>query len=526
MLKKLKHLVELTRNARGQSVSMGRRLLIYWCSMALVVFAAVMLLLSGGGVFSGTEERLEQALALQHENNAALLDARIGSLTAQGIYLSEEISRILKQDCGVTSVDELNNDGEKLQILEGAACTLMNGTIKSASFNGIYFIADATINTAAPAADTSRAGVYLRFANLSTRDSVLQDVVCYRGIPEVARANRLELHNRWNLEFDIEYIPGYDAIEKASVQRLADSCYWTGRIRLTDTWEKVMLLVVPVLDGEGKVGGVCGVELSDQYFRLLYPCCDSEFGNMVTVLAPVREGELLLSKGMVGCPGGTYLDDIDTLKITGGRSFFTYEGEGHTYYGIQTPLGMKTADGEEMCAVTLVPEDGYSAVALRYRLLLTGGFLLLLCLTLALSCYLSRRFLRPIAAGLDALKSEPGEELPLSGILEIDEIIAYLRHKTATADDGELPPNIEELFCGFVQRVNTLTPMERTILQYYIEGCSMEDVAEKAYISINTVKKHNTNLNRKLGVRSREELLLYIDLFRRCDRLEEIGYRK
>lgn len=86
-----------------------------------------------------------------------------------------------------------------------------------------------------------------------------------------------------------------------------------------------------------------------------------------------------------------------------------------------------------------------------------------------------------------------------------------------------LPPNIEELLSGFRDRVQTLTPMERTVLQYYIDGCSLEEVAARAYISVSTAKKHNTNINRKLGVTSREELMLYIDLFRRCGRLDEIA---
>lgn len=86
-----------------------------------------------------------------------------------------------------------------------------------------------------------------------------------------------------------------------------------------------------------------------------------------------------------------------------------------------------------------------------------------------------------------------------------------------------LPPNIEELLSGFRDWVQTLTPMERTVLQYYIDGCSLEEVAARAYISVSTAKKHNTNINRKLGVTPREELMLYIDLFRRCGRLDEIA---
>lgn len=91
---------------------------------------------------------------------------------------------------------------------------------------------------------------------------------------------------------------------------------------------------------------------------------------------------------------------------------------------------------------------------------------------------------------------------------------------------GELPPDIEELFRSFARRVATLTPTERMVLQYFIEGCTLEEVAEKAFISINTAKKHNSNLNRKLELRSREELILYIDLFRRAGRLSEISYQQ
>lgn len=89
----------------------------------------------------------------------------------------------------------------------------------------------------------------------------------------------------------------------------------------------------------------------------------------------------------------------------------------------------------------------------------------------------------------------------------------------------ELPPNIEELFVAFAAKVKTLTPTERKVLQQYIDGYTLEEFAEKNCISINTAKKHNTNMNRKLGVTSREELFLYIDLFRRCGRLDEITYQ-
>ena len=159
----------------------------------------------------------------------------------------------------------------------------------------------------------------------------------------------------------------------------------------------------------------------------------------------------------------------------------------------------------------------------RSRIVWIAGSLVFLAAMLALSAHLSRRFVTPIARSLQAIREQAPGEHP-SGISEIDELLAFVRSRTAEQlTAGSLPPNIEDLLAGFRSRVQTLTPMERTVLQYYIDGCSLEEVAARAYISVATAKKHNTNINRKLGVTSREELMLYIDLFRRCGRLDEIA---
>ena len=105
---------------------------------------------------------------------------------------------------------------------------------------------------------------------------------------------------------------------------------------------------------------------------------------------------------------------------------------------------------------------------------------------------------------------------------EIDELFEFIQTKIQTAGGSQLPSNIEDLFASFARRAATLTPTEHNILKYYADGKGVSEVAEQACISINTVRRHNANIYRKLGVNSREELLLYIELFRRCDRLEEL----
>lgn len=92
--------------------------------------------------------------------------------------------------------------------------------------------------------------------------------------------------------------------------------------------------------------------------------------------------------------------------------------------------------------------------------------------------------------------------------------------------ENELPENVEVLLRQFMERADTLTPMEQIVLCHYAEGMDIKEVAEYECISIGTARKHNTNMNRKLGTTTYEELMLYIDLFRRCGRIDQLLKRE
>ena len=88
---------------------------------------------------------------------------------------------------------------------------------------------------------------------------------------------------------------------------------------------------------------------------------------------------------------------------------------------------------------------------------------------------------------------------------------------------GALPSGMEDMFHGFAEKIKTLSSAERRILNYYIDGHDIADIPELAFISIHTVKKHNSSIYQKLEIASRDELMLYIELFRRCGRLQELA---
>ena len=496
---RLREMRSVLEKAKTQGVSMQRRLVLYWFSMALAILAAVLLVVSLTGVFSNTAQKFGQSLTIQKHNTASALAGQMDQLTAQSIALSEELTRELDKQlaAGGRTFSALNDDPGAIAAVETALYPALNTYLKSSACSGAVFCLDATANTALPGAATSRAGLYLRYSALRAIGATDQHITCFRGTAETARSTQVQMHNRWNPELNVQAVPGYTQLLRGSDGRLAERCLWTGRIALPDTWESVTLLCVPMLD--------------------------SAYGSMVTVLAPIDGDRLLLGQAMIGSPGGSYLTADGTLTCKTGRYYNTYSDGSRTYLGLHEPIGATDAAGRKLAAVVLVPEIGLRTLEARSRMVWIAGSLVFLAAMLLLSTYLSRRFVTPISRSLQAIREQTPGEHP-SGISEIDELLAFVRSRAAEQlTAGGLPPNIEELLSGFRDRVQTLTPMERTVLQYYIDGCSLEEVAARAYISVATAKKHNTNINRKLGVTSREELMLYIDLFRRCGRLDEIA---
>lgn len=522
--RKCREILEWMAAARQGSFKLKRKLILFWISMLLCVFAAVFVLFSVVGVFSDSEEELYQVLSLENKNTVTAITEQVDTMKTRSIAFAEQVNYVIDDMLYTAPISLLNDRPDRLLSLQRSLYGPVNLMLEVSPCSGAYVILNATTNTASPIAETSRTGLYLRFANLSVKNNVNQDVVFFRGIPDVAREWQLQMHNRWNLEFDVSKIPGYDdLIQNTGEGRESNAC-WTGRVPLLDTWEDVILLSVPVRSSTGEIRGVCGMELSDLYFRLSYPAFQSKFGSMVTVVAPISDGKLQMKDGMHGSLYGTYLNDTEVLEIKEGKRFNKYIGESGTYLGVHYEVDMETADGQKMVVATLVSSGSYTAIANGNRIHWIVGFLVFLLAMTALSFWLSGRFARPIEESLAAVRREEDLVDHRCGILEIDALLDFIQEKLQNQSFAEdaLPPDVAELFDTFAEKVGILTATERRILQYYIDGHEIAEVAELAFISIHTVRKHNANIYQKLGVNSRDELMLYIDLFRRCGRLDEL----
>ncbi len=94
-------------------------------------------------------------------------------------------------------------------------------------------------------------------------------------------------------------------------------------------------------------------------------------------------------------------------------------------------------------------------------------------------------------------------------IEEEDNVAAALPTQEAPPITQEDTPLEENKLAFIAENLSRLTPTERKIYDYYLEGKTTKEIMEILTIKENTLKYHNKNIYSKLGVSSRKELLYF-----------------
>lgn len=522
---------ELVAVAGKHSITMQRRLLLYLCILVIVVTGILAVILFTVGSFVESGKVFKQSIDIQLKNSKKEIEERLGFLVGNCMQLSDKISFSLENEVLSYPYDiyELNDNPDKLLSVQQNLYPVLENQIKIMRVSGIFTVLDATVNTHPSNAITSRSGLYLRLANVSGGNAPNNEVFLYRGNAQVSTLYHIEMHNRWNMEFDIKQMEWYKR-QVSSVPENGKADYlWIGRRNLSNLWERAAYLSLPVLGSNKEVYGVCGVEISSILFRYRHPTVEGEYGNMVTVFAPVEDNKMDMSSALIGETENIYINDNEILDVKKEQNFYIYTGKDTKYIGSHYFINELKSDDDRKWAITvLMPYSVYEKQVNKDRVTL---FVIISCfvlLMLTLSYFISQRFVNPIVKRLEELKDEENiGNSSSSGISEIDALMEFMKIKRAESlDNGnrevKIPSNIEGLFDQFIDNAKELTLSERNILKYYIDGYEIADIPDLACVSLNTVRKHNRSIYEKLGVKSKDELDLYLDLLKRCERIDEI----
>ncbi len=87
--------------------------------------------------------------------------------------------------------------------------------------------------------------------------------------------------------------------------------------------------------------------------------------------------------------------------------------------------------------------------------------------------------------------------------------------RLAYSRQAEIDP---DAYIQFLDGIETLTPTERKIFNYYLDGLNVKEIAETISVKESTVYSHNKNIYSKLGINSLKQLLRYSALMRQQEK--------
>ncbi|MDL2313908.1 LuxR C-terminal-related transcriptional regulator [Desulfovibrio sp. OttesenSCG-928-C14] len=432
--------------------------------------------------------------------------------------MAKEIEKTLAEKKAI--FDDVSDSQALIAELENNTYSLLFDALRIANCSGSFIILDTTVNTKLPNSHNSRAGTYLKLANVNTPKPVNPAVLWARGIHEIGHNNGHIFHNKWQLEFDVARIPFYRDIIENATKSLIDSYHYSPAFNLHGTWEKIMILCVPIVGKSGRVYGVCGFEINSIFFKLLQAEAGSRHKHVIGLVAQKQGDTILLDSGLeFGTKDGYWAglgNGLLTARKNGELTHYRLSGPqsdaDREFMGLDTPIELSPMAAPRNSApwvtACMIPKEDYDS-----QVWLSYFKLALFCATFfaiafVLTYYISRRYNLPILQGIDAIKEG---SLHKTNITEIDDLLEYLA-KNDTTQDVDMSAFIE-----FKKNAQKLSRAETAVFNLYLEGYSAQKIADTLYVSINTIKSHNKNIYRKLNVSSRKELMVYAQMMKTSD---------
>ena len=541
---------KISRLRKYATSAMYRRLIIYTLILILclgtVCIGTVMLF----GQFSHVDRLASETLALQLSIFERDVSNYFDYVAARGIKYSRDLTSALEAHLKLSNISfiALSGNPDAIEELENALYDISHGALEASDCSGVYYLLNATANPGLPGAISSKCGMYIKIANLTTVRSADPKLVLFRGYTEVRTGRRLDYHNMWELEFDIDLIPFYDKLMETANQDLNTCFLITDALELPNTWEEAMLLCVPIVSNNGKVYGICGFEISQLYFMLRHE--PSAAIPRTSGLLTRRDTDGLLdAESGFSCGYVAGLDGKFTSEDRAGIK--VYISSGREFIGAETSIRLSPLEKERLIVI-MIPKADYDAQVsqdLREKAII---FTLLALIAVSGCVAMSRIFVTPILHDLKL--AADGRDSGIARIQEIDDLLLYLKEqdemkrvalaaelekarremdiemdnlstemeqlrlraeKNRAVDSVTAPgtPNLAD-FERFLEGLKTLTATERSIFNMYMEDRSAQQIADELVISYNTVKFHNKNIYKKLGVSSLKVLRVYIHMMK------------
>ena len=535
-----------------KGTTLHRRLIFFFVLVSFSLVLVFALLLSIFGITGKEAKAVRSHIDTELSIITDKINGEFGRLSLGGISIAEELAERSEDffDENGISAGQLREYPELIEPLLSEYMQTLISTVTNRYCGGAFVMLDATITDDA---DTAKAGIFIKKTQPTATNAVGVQLHYLRGPAQLARDNDIMLLGQWRMEFDITGQDFWGQVMETARENpelaLSRLYYWTGRVVLKGNSEAGFLLCVPLRTSDGEVFGICGLEVSDRMFKSLYTPEGGEFESIFTVMAPVCDGGLRTSQGLVA--GNAYLTgtrwDFDLLDQETHEGFHHYSG-GDALYGGKTaglhlyPSGSPYGDQQWVVSI-LMPKDILHTAVKGSLSHFTYIIIVLLAVSMIVSVVFSRQYLRPVNQAFDQIKNnEYAGQDGMETYSEISDLFDFLSQKDREHDSrleqarremedlqgehekaqteisrlaysrkSEIDPDNYRLF---LENLNSLTATERIVFDHYLDGKGAKEIMAILGIKETTLKYHNRNIYDKLSVSSRKELLRYAALMR------------
>ena len=557
---------------KKKKTSMHRKLLLYMLTLVLVVDMFIAAGLFFVGQFSTTTEKYSNNLTFQNEFYTRQIEKFFDDLSMMNEMLANDSSAIID--------NYLNEKGIHISALndsqlytEGVQETLfpkLKEELLKADASGAFIMLNATVNTGEANSDKSRTGLYFQRSTLDRTDETL---LLFRGSAELGRKNNIMPHRKWRLEFKIDFVHQIKSFFNETIVKEKKSVL-TDIFTLNGTSEEAMAFITPLFGADGTYYGICGFEISKNYFKDFFAQPTRLEQLTCTFSKTAEDGKIdcenIFWAGVLGgyslSPGGTLVPKKmnDSLtELLGENTFIAAKNE-------------VTICNTPYTLVVMQPKSEFDkTVAVNVTRIVLVCFLLVFS-AVVLCIIFSKKFVSPVIKSLEKIHMQEHSGTK-SDIIEINDLFVYLAEQdrlrdletenlnrqneelaivtenlnrqneelaiatenlkrqneelaivteNQTSEIDKRQTEIERLaysrkneidpdnYEAFKIGLKELTKTEKTVFNLYLQGKTAKEIADILNIRESTLKFHNHNILEKLGVSSRKQMLRYATLLK------------
>ena len=526
-----------------ENLSMRRRLFLYIFSALCMLFALLLMLFNLFGILNPMRKSLLDSMESQLLGSVASIEHSYDKTAAHAISFASQLEQQIQDYLTETNLtfDDLRDNTEAITALQTRLYNTVYLNMQLAPSSGAFYLLNTTVNSNVQTPRYN--GIYLKYINLYSENTVNNDFSLYRGSVVTGKTNGITFHSGWQNEMKTDFFTTCNATFEKGVYYALSSA-----VQIPDTWERARYLYVPLHNLKGEIIGVCGYELNDLYFQLTHSIADSQPEHLIYALLDSHNEEYTgqFSSSIYSMSGPVQ----HSLKLTPQKELTLFTFDADTYVGQTRTIQLGSRD---FTVAVMITQAYYENHVRKGQLNAAVVILIVALFSFAYCAFITKKYVTPILQKIELIKSseEYGEQI---NIREIDDLFAYLEEKDTQYEeklrklerarqDAETETKkaraayesaiekynlahsqlqhlaaeqkkeiVLEEYEYFVANLKTLTPTEYRIYQLYLDGKGGPQIAALLDISENTLKYHNKNIYSKLGISSRKQLLRYAAL--------------